>query len=86
MEELNFCQKIVILGFSFLFWGCADVKRTMGIEKTAPNSLTVSPRLTPLEVPPELRSICPPVMSSREEVCPLSDAEREILRRIQTLP
>lgn len=57
----------------------------MGIEKTAPNSLTVSPGLKPIEVPPELGP-CQPSSVSSQEVCPLSNAEREILGRIQTLP
>ena len=85
MEGLSFYQKINLLSLSFLFWGCTEVKRTIGIEKTAPNSLTVSPGLKPIEVPPELGSCQNPPVSS-QEVCPLSNAEREILRRIQTLP
>ncbi len=85
MESLSFYQKITVIGLSFLFGGCAEVKRTMGIEKTAPNSLTVSPGLKPLEVPPELRP-CQSTPVSLREVCPLTDAEREILKRIQTLP
>lgn len=83
MEILKIYKKIAII-FAIFLSGCGEIKRTLGIEKVPPDSTDVSPAVRGLEVPPNF--LLNPDRGDLSSQRPLSEAEKEILNRIQPLP
>ncbi len=66
--------------------GCGNVKKAIGVEKTSPDSFQVNPRAQSLEVPPYFSLTYPQNTSKVNSQPPLTEAEKELLARVQSSP
>jgi uncharacterized lipoprotein YajG len=82
-------KKQVVLGVGvFLIAGCSDVKKTIGLEKTSPNSFSVNPYPKGLEVPPNFSALPtdPAVQNTlrkQELQRPLTPAEKAMMHKLE---
>jgi hypothetical protein len=84
MEGLRFLW--IILISPIWLYGCVNVKKAIGVEKTSPDSFKVNPRTQGLEVPPYFSLSYPQKPSKVSSYPPLTEAEKELLARVQSSP
>lgn len=77
---ITFFQRGGSIIFLIFCSGCGEVKQVFGLTRISPDSFSVHPYSKPLEMPPDWQE--GPVQAP----CPLREAEKALLHRIQFLP
>ena len=60
MIQRSLSLSLLCLGTCLLLQGCSSVKKSLGIERDAPNEYDVTPSAQPLEMPPDFFHLPPP--------------------------
>ena len=79
-------KKQILLGIGLgILYGCTDIKRGIGLEKTSPNSFSVDPYPKGLEVPPHFGALPTDakkeILKKKRSVMPMTAAEQEMMSK-----